>query len=147
MLHEAYAPLAARGMQFVASHQDAEVTRARMDRGETIVATDGDLIVGTVTLRHSEQTGGSPFYNRADVAAFGQFAVRPSHQRAGIGGNLLALVEHRAREKGVALLALDTSEHATDLIAMYRDNGFAFVEHVRWADVNYRSMIFAKRLT
>src|SRR5215831_11449727 len=34
MLHEAYAPLAASGMRFVASHQDADVTRRRMAAGE-----------------------------------------------------------------------------------------------------------------
>lgn len=46
----------------------------------------------------------------------------------------------------VAMLALDTSEHAAHLIALYQSKGYAFVEHIQWRDVNYRSMIFAKRL-
>jgi hypothetical protein len=58
----------------------------------------------------------------------------------------LDLIERRAREKGIATLALDTSEHADHLIALYQSKGYAFVEHVRWPDVNYRSMIFAKSL-
>lgn len=45
-----------------------------------------------------------------------------------------------------AMLALDTSEHAAHLIALYQSKGYAFVEHIQWRDVNYRSMIFAKRL-
>lgn len=44
------------------------------------------------------------------------------------------------------MLALDTSEHAAHLITFYQSKGYAFVEHVQWPDVNYRSMIFAKTL-
>lgn len=146
MLHEAYAPLAEQGLRFLATHQDSETTRRRMSRGETILALDADEIVGTITLKDADQTTGSLFYNRPEVAGFGQFAVRPSHQGAGVGSVLLNLVERRAREKGVAVLALDTSEHAARLVALYQSRGYAFVEHVRWPDVNYRSMIFAKPL-
>ena len=81
MLHEAYAPLAARGMRFLASHQDSATTRKRMDRGDTILALDGETIVGAITLEDVEHTRGSAFYDRLDVAGFGQFAVRSS-QRA-----------------------------------------------------------------
>lgn len=147
MLHEAYAPLAEQGMRFMASHQDAQTTKRRMDRGKTILALNGILaVVGTITLRHAAKTSGSPFYNRPDVAGFGQFAVSPSHQKSGIGATLLELVERLAREKGVGMLALDTSEHAEHLIAFYRAKGYEFVEYVQWSDVNYRSMIFAKSL-
>lgn len=59
---------------------------------------------------------------------------------------LLSLVEQRARELNVRMLALDTSEHATHLIALYEAKGYAFVEHIQWRDVNYRSMIVAKPL-
>ena len=146
MLHEAYAPLAARGMRFVAAHQDASITRKRIGRGDTIVAVDDGAIVGIITLKDAVKTMGSPFYERADVAAFGQFAVRPSHQDRGIGSTLLTLVEGLAREKGVVELALDTSEHAANLIALYQSKGYRFVEHVQWSETNYRSMLFAKRL-
>jgi GNAT superfamily N-acetyltransferase len=146
MLHEAYAPLAAQGLRFLATHQDSTITRERMSRGETIIALDERLIVGTITLKDVASTSGSPFYDRADVAGFGQYAVRSSHQGCGIGSVLLSLVEMRAREKGATLLALDTSEHAAHLIALYRAKGFEVVEHVKWLDVNYRSVIMAKSL-
>ena len=58
----------------------------------------------------------------------------------------LNLVERRAREKGVKVLGLDTSEEANHLIALYRSKGYEFVEHVRWPDVNYRSVILSKSL-
>jgi GNAT superfamily N-acetyltransferase len=112
--------------------------------GETIVAEDEALIVGVVTLKHPRDTGGSPFYERPDVAGCGQFAVRPGHQGSGIGSTLLGLVEQRASELGAHQLALDTSEHASDLIALYEAKGFRFVEYVKWRDVNYRSVVLAK---
>src|SRR4051812_9351258 len=67
MLHEAYAPLAAAGMRYVASYQDNDVTESRMAKGETIVALDGPLLVGIVTLKEIAATSGSPFYDRPDV--------------------------------------------------------------------------------
>lgn len=146
MLHDAYAPLAAQGLRFVATHQDSATTLRRMSQGDTILALDADQIVGTITLNHCEHTSGSPFYDRPDVAAFGQFAVQPSYQRLGIGSTLLTLVEALSRAKGVKMLALDTSEHAAQLIALYQAKGYSFVEYVRWPDVNYRSRIFAKAL-
>ena len=103
--------------------------------------------MGIVTLAEIASTRGSPFYDREDVASFGQFAVRPSHQGRGIGAKLMSLVEERAREKGVRELALDTSERAADLIAMYRARGFRFIEHIQWGDTNYRSMVFSKTLS
>ena len=144
MLHAAYRPLADAGMRYLASHQDSTVTRARAAAGETIVALDGSQVVGIITLSDTATTKGSPFYDQPDVARFGQFAVRPSHQRRGIGAILLSLVERRARDKGVRELGLDTSEHADGLIAFYRAKGYRFVEHCRWTDVNYRSVILAK---
>lgn len=117
-----------------------------MSRGSTIVACDGDLIVGTITLKDAQQTTGSSLYNRPEVAAFGQFAVRPAYQRLGIGSALLSLAEQLARENRVRVLALDTSEQATSLISMYQSKGYAFIEYVQWPDVNYRSVILAKDL-
>jgi GNAT superfamily N-acetyltransferase len=146
MLHEAYAPLKAAGMHFLASRQTPEVTKMRMAKGETVVAVDEGAIVGIITLAEAGATKGSPLYDRADVASIGQYGVRPSHQGRGIGSTLLRLVEERAAEKGVAKTALDTSEHAADLIAFYQKCGYRFVEHVQWRETNYRSVIMEKTL-
>jgi len=146
LLHEAYAPLAQQGLRFLASHQDARTTRRRMSTGETVLALEADAIIGTITLKDAERTTGSPFYDRADVAGVGQFAVRPSCQGNGLGSTLLETCERRAVERGVRSLALDTSEHATRLIAFYQSRGYSFVEYVRWPDVNYRSVVLGKAL-
>lgn len=144
MLHEAYAPLAARGMRFLATHQDSATTARRMGRGETILAIDNHAPVGIITLMDATHTEGCPFYDRPDVAGFGQFAVLPSHQRTGIGSTLLSLAEQRAAERCGTFLALDTSEGAEHLIALYASKGYAFVDYVQWPDVNYRSVVMAK---
>src|SRR5438128_10088461 len=141
LLHNAYAPLAAAGMRFTASYQGPETTRYRMSLGETIVAVEHNRIIGVITLRRADETHGSPFYDRSDVALFGQFAVRPSHQGRGVGVTLMNLVEQRAREQGVAELGLDTSEHAAGLIAFYQNHGYRFIEYIQWKETNYRSMI------
>ena len=107
---------------------------------------DGN-VVSVVTLATATATNGSPFYDRLDVASFGQFAVHPSHQGRGIGSTLITFVERRAKEQGVTYLALDTSEHADHLIALYQARGNQFVEYCQWPETNYRSMVFARRLT
>ena len=38
MLHRAYAPLAALGLRYSATHQSPEVTRRRLDKGYSLVA-------------------------------------------------------------------------------------------------------------
>lgn len=83
-----------------------------MARGETIVAEDRDLVVGVVTLKSANDTHGSAFYEQPDVAGFGQFAVRPSHQHRGIAATLLRLVEQRARELGARCSALTAFGYA-----------------------------------
>ncbi len=144
LLHRAYGSHAEAGLRFVAAHQDAAVTRQRLARGETVVALDARKLVGIITLARAAATTGSPFYDRPNVASFGQFAVEPLEQGQGIGSTLVDLVEQLALLRGVEHLALDTSEGATELIRFYERRGFRFVEHVRWHGVNYRSVVMAK---
>ncbi len=146
LLHDSYAPLAEAGMRFVASHQSVETTRQRLANGIPIVAVVNEIVVGTITLAFIQNTGGSPFYDRPDVASVGQFAVARELQRRGIGSTMLEIAERCAAECGASYLALDTSEHAAHLIAYYEGRDYHFVEHVRYAGVNYRSVVMAKRL-
>lgn len=147
LLHRAYAPLARAGMRYVASRQSADTTRRRMAKGDTILAVAEKTIIGTITLAHASATGGSPFYDRAEVASVGQFAVEPEYHGSGVGSMLLRLVEALAIARGVGELALDTSEHAEHLIGFYTSRGYRFIEFTRWPDVNYRSMVFGKSVT
>ena len=146
LLHRAYARLAAMDLRFMATHQSVAVTRERAGLGECFVALDDGRLCGTILLRDAGQTGGCPWYNRPDVAAFGQFAVDPNLQAKGLGRRMVSVVEARARERGVGELALDTAEPATHLIEWYARLGYRHVEFADWKHTNYRSVIMSKTL-
>ena len=145
LLHRSYAPLAAAGFRYYATHQSAEETRERCERGESYVALIDERIVGTVTLydTHPEDV---PWYSRPDVGHFGQFGVEPSLQQRGIGRQLLRLVEDRARKLGLRELALDTAEGARHLVEWYEREGYRIVAHHSWNVTNYRSVIMSRTL-
>ncbi|MEQ1854055.1 MAG: GNAT family N-acetyltransferase, partial [Chthoniobacteraceae bacterium] len=116
LLHTAYAPLAAMGFKYLATHQDEATTRRRLQSGISIVAVlDGD-IVGTVTLRAPQAESPCAWFSQPGVWSFGQFAVRPDLQRNGMGQRLMHVIEQRALQHGAAELALDTAEGATHLV-------------------------------
>ena len=148
LLHAAYAGLAADGFQYVATHQDDEVTRKRLLRGESFVAREcaGGRIVGTVNLCPPGSNDHAPWYGQEGVAMFGQFGVLPELQGNGIGSMMLAAIESRAQELAATELACDTAEGATRLIEMYQRRGFRFIEFADWDCTNYRSVILSKRL-
>ena len=148
LLHAAYAPLAAAGMRFWATHQDEATTRERATEGECWVAveTATGRMVGTITLRPLGGAKGCAWFDRADVAVCGQFGVAPELKGRGLGAALMDVVVERAREMGAAELAGDTAETAHHLISMYERWGFRRVGHVQWDGVNYRSVLLSKRL-
>jgi len=147
LLHRAYAQLAQMGLHFVATHQNVETTCERIQDAECYVAELDGRIVGTIVFRDCARTGSCPWYDRPDVASFGQFGVEPSLQGHGVGSALLDQVERRARETGAKELALDTAEPATHLIQYYERHGYRIVERVSWGDVvNYSSVVMSKTL-
>lgn len=150
LLHRAYAPLAAAGMRFYASHQSEADTRSRATVGECFVVEQAGALIATITLRgparKDEPAGAAAHYNRQDVYTFGQLGVDPSFAGQGIGRQLLDLVEARARELGAVEIACDTSERADALLSLYARRGYRVVETVQWEVTNYRSVILSKRL-
>jgi GNAT superfamily N-acetyltransferase len=147
MLHRAYAVLGAAGMNYTAVDQTAEVTRARLNSGLSLVAVDAaEKIVGTITYHPPGKKGGTPWLARADVAHFAQFAVEPEYQGSGVGALLLGHVEEQAKADGGAEIALDTAEPAHALIGWYTKRGYRFIEHAQWQGKHYRSLILSKTL-
>jgi GNAT superfamily N-acetyltransferase len=148
LLHRAYAPLAAAGMRFFATHQTVADTKKRAREGECYVVDDGKQLLGTVTLRHPARTDAPPgrvsLYNRPDVCVFGQLGVEPSKKGRGLGRLLMETVERRAVDIGARGIACDTAETAEELRATYARRGFVFAEHVQWDETNYRSVVLVK---
>jgi GNAT superfamily N-acetyltransferase len=147
LLHRAYRELAEAGMRFTATHQSVATTQRRIDEGECLVAEWNGQIVGTIVWVRPSAEDSVEYYRHPHVAHFGQFGVCPHHRGLGIGQALLQRVEQEAAHAGYTELALDTSENATHLIALYEKWGYAQVATHDWRPgVNYLSVVMAKSL-
>ena len=80
----------------------------------TLVARDGDVIVGAATYR---LTG-----DRAELVSLN--SLRPG---AGIGSALLAAVEQAAVDAGYALVELTTTNDNVDALGFYQRRGYRMV--------------------
>jgi GNAT superfamily N-acetyltransferase len=146
LLRRGYKILADMGLRYLATHQDADITRQRIENAECFVAEYKGKIIATITFNMPDKTDGAPWYDRPEVAHFQQFAVEPKFQRHGIGTRIMKFIEDYARKKGVIELALDTSEKATHLIDWYKKLGYRFIGYADWDETNYRSVIMSKTL-
>ena len=146
LLHRAYSQLADLGFRYHATWQDDEVTLNRLSGGIAFIAEKDGNIVGTATLYLPCGQTGCDWYDRADVARFGQFGVEPEFQGQGIGSLLLDVIEEATKSHGILNLALDTAEGATHLVELYSRRGFYCVCEADWGITNYKSVIMNKKL-
>jgi GNAT superfamily N-acetyltransferase len=134
------------GLRYLATHQSDKITLERISKGVCYLAELDEKVIGTATLYLPETMKGTPWYEQEKVAIVGQFAVEPDYQKLGIGKLLMDEVEDEVLARNIPELALDTSEDALHLIAYYTRRGYRFIEHVKWPDANYRSVILSKTL-
>lgn len=153
LLHRAYAPLGARGLNFSAVDQSPAVTRERLDGQQGLVVEDaGGALIGTVTVGGPADLALRPgwrrcaWYLRRDTAHMNQLAVEPSRQGRGLGRALVAAAEDWARAQGLRHMALDTAEPAAELRSRYAAAGYAEVGRVQWPGKTYRTVVMAKAL-
>ena len=152
LLHRAFAPLAAAGMNFTAASQTEAMTRERLSHCHCWVAEQGGQIVGSVTVsgaydpNHQTWARATPWFYRDDVAHLHQLAVAPAAQGQGIGAALVQAGEHWARQVGHLAIALDTAAPASHLRQRYQRAGFAEVAGVQWGGKAYRSVVMVKAL-
>ena len=152
LLHAAYAPLAAQGMNFTAATQTATDTARRASQGQCFVALQRGKLVGTVTVSgpYDDVTGAwtatAEIFREPNTAHFHQFAVQPELQGKGLGRLLITSCEDWAKERHFKSMALDTAEPAAALRALYRRLGYRECGHVQWPDKAYRSVLMRKPL-
>lgn len=152
LLHRAYAPLGAMGLNYTAVDQSVETTHRRVRGAHCLVAEQGGVIVGTVVVQGPQDAGETPdaracaWYLRRDLAHLHQLGVEPSAQGRGIGNALIEACERWAREQGFRAIALDTAMPAMHLRQRYAALGYAEVGDVQWRGKRYRTVIMVKPL-
>jgi len=147
LLHRAYAELGAKGFHYKAVDQSVEMTRTRVAKGECYVVERDNNVVGTAVLQPpTSPVPWCEYYDRPEVANISQLAIEPRHQRRGWGGQLMTHLEERARVLRADEVAVDTSEGATHLIALYERRGYRHVGFAQWSHANFRSVLLSKRL-
>ena len=150
LLHRAYAPLLARGMNLSAATQDELTTRRRAAEGRCFVAEVNGQLVGTVTVTgpydeaSARWSADVPWFRQRDTAQFHQFAVDPEWQRQHVGSRLVAACEAWARESGFRFMALDVAEPAAELRTLYRRLGYEEVGQVQWPGKAFKSVVMRK---
>jgi GNAT superfamily N-acetyltransferase len=103
--------------------------------GVFLVVRDDDLAIGCGGLRTLD----------AETAEIKHMFVQPSHRGRGIGGRILHALEAHGRDLGMTRFLLDTSEHLTEAIALYRRSGYVEVEP--YNANHYATHWFEKRIT
>jgi GNAT superfamily N-acetyltransferase len=153
LLHRAYAPLGAMGLNYTAVDQSVDATACRFASGHGFVAEQAGVVVGTVVVNGPLDADEKPdaracaWYLRRDVAHLHQLGVEPAAQGQGIGPALIAACERWAVEQGFRAIALDTAIPATHLRQHYAALGYAEVGDVQWSGTRYRTVIMVKPLS
>ncbi|WP_108016433.1 GNAT family N-acetyltransferase [Acidovorax sp. CF316] len=145
LIHAAYAPHAAKGLRYWATHQTVEDTAKRLASGLALVMEiEGDH-AATATLRAPQPESKVALYRDSTVWSITQFCVAPRFKGLGLGKLLHGELLTRARSAGAATLALDTAEPAHALIAMYESWGYRVVGACDWRPLtNYTSVLMAR---
>lgn len=146
LLHRSYKQLAEMGFRYHATFQDDDETESRLKKGFSYLAFSKDKIIATISLYYNSGNHDAEWYNKKEVAHFGQFGVDPDYQKKGIGNLMMNIVEGKAKMLGASELALDTAEGAEHLIKIYEKRGFRFIQYAQWKVTNYRSVIMSKKL-
>lgn len=147
LLHRAYKKNAELDIHFVASHQTPDVTQERLDQGTAFIAELEGRIVGTITLTFPIDVPHAEYMTDKPLASFGQFAVEPNLQGAGLGRKLIQTVENEAKRLGAQEICLDTAQPADHLISYYQKLGYEIRAEADWRpEVNYKSWVMVKPL-
>jgi ribosomal protein S18 acetylase RimI-like enzyme len=106
---------------------------ALIEAGEVWVLVEGEEVLGVLVMRAAE-----------DHLFVDNVAVAPGHQGRGLGRELVAFAEQRARREGLGEIRLYTNEKMWENLAVYEKLGFE--ETGRGLDGDYQRVFMRKRL-
>ena len=147
LIRSAYAPHAASGLRYWATHQSTEDAAKRLAAGHGFVGEVNGRVVATVTLRRAEPDSKVELLREPETWSFGQFAVAPEHKGKGFGKQVHDFALFYAATQGCTKMALHTAQPASALIAMYQAWGYKVVGTCDWRPhTNYLSVLMSKPL-
>ena len=145
LIHAAYAPHAASGLRYWATHQSVADTEKRIARGVCFVGEVGGEVIATIALARPDPKSKIDLFREPYTWSFGQFAVAPTHRGRGIGKQLHDAALLEAAALGCRVMALHTAQPAVTLINMYRSWGYTQVGTCDWRPhTNYLSVLMSK---
>jgi len=107
---------------------------------EDVYLQDGEFIVGLV---EGELVGmGALKRTSVERAEIKRMRVHPNCQRQGLGQQVLTYLENRAKDLGVKILHLDTTDKQEAAQSLYLKNGYQEVERKQWRGM---TMIFYEK--
>ena len=93
----------------------------RDDDYETLVACDGEIVVGVIGLRC-----GVLYENDDRYGQIMAMVVAETHRQRGVGGQLIRAAEARLEERGVRILIVTTGNQRDRAHKFYETNGYSF---------------------
>ncbi len=84
LIHAAYAPHAAAGLKYWATHQTVEDTKKRIASGTCLLALHNQEYIGTALFRRHNPESKLPLYREPSVRALAQFCVAPAYKGRGV---------------------------------------------------------------
>ncbi len=106
---------------------------ALIEAGEVWLLVEGEEVLGVLVMRAAE-----------DHLFVDNVAVAPGHQGRGLGRELVAFAEQRARREGLGEIRLYTNEKMWENLAVYEKLGFE--ETGRGLEGDYQRVFMRKRL-
>lgn len=147
VLHAAYAEKAEKGMDYLATRQDAETTKKRVGDGICFLAYIGEIMVGTATLLLRDvKKKNIKWHNKNRYGIIVQLGVHPDYKRLGIGRKLVDKIVDTSKENEVDELIADTSSKAKELLSWWKRQGFEYIGLLSHSSTNYYSIEFRKPL-
>lgn len=143
-LYEAHAGNRERGIRMLHSHWPADQLKEYIgDTGMTFVIMDGDKLVGTGSFR---ERIGKKWYARGPYAFLCLDGIVPGYAGRGIYTLLCSEREKFIREKGYAVMTLDTHERNFHMQQVAERQGFRKVNYFLVSTKDHYNVIMAKRL-
>lgn len=148
LLHRAYAPLGARGLNYTAVDQDVATTHRRASGGACWVVVDrSDRLVATLTMSLPPEAALRDLTAAAREpgrAWLNQVAVEPDLQGTGLARLLWREGLSWAARAGATSVGVDTAEPAEQLLRLYAGWGFVREDVVQWPGKTYRSVVMVR---